>query len=211
MLLAGALAAPAQAQVVSPEILHTGTAPTGYEVTFRFVDPTASSVRIKGEWFFSSAAESSAVPPVSPGRLPSQWRPGDFPMPFPNSFQPNWPVNDLTRDANGVWTFTTPLPPGTFTYALYRNCTAAPPNLTGCTPLSDPLNPRGTRAKGPLEPTSQVYVPTDPAFGGADHSWQAPITPAGALDVVTSIRRVRGRWASTCRRATTATARSRIR
>jgi enterochelin esterase-like enzyme len=185
VVVAGALAAPAHAQVVSPEVRHTGTAPTGYEVTIRFVDPSASSVRIKGEWYFSSAAESSAVPPVSPGRLPSQWRPGDFPMPFPNSFAPNWPVNDLVKDANGVWTFTTPLPPGTFTYALYRNCTAAPPNLTGCTPLSDPLNPPWNQGKGTVEPTSQVYVPTDSAFGGTDHSWQAPISPAGALDVVT--------------------------
>ena len=69
--------------MVSPEIRHTGTAPTGYEVTIRYVDASASSVRIKGEWYFSSAAESSAVPPVSPGRLPSQWRPGDFPLSFP--------------------------------------------------------------------------------------------------------------------------------
>ena len=128
-------------------------------------------------------------------------------MPFPNSFMPNWPVNDLVKDANGVWTFTTPLPPGTFTYALYRNCTAAPPNLTGCTPLSDPLNPPWNQGKGTVEPTSQVYVPTDPAFGGADHSWQAPITPAGALDVVTYPPPARGPSASTCRPATTATGR----
>ena len=50
-----------------------------------------------------------------------------------------------------------------------------------------------------MEPTSQVYVPSDPAFGGADHSWQAPITPAGALDVVTYPPESPGPWASTCR------------
>src|SRR3954468_2355606 len=175
----------ARAAVVSPEVRHTGTGPTGYEVTIRYVDPTATRVRIKGEWYFSSAAESSGVPAVSPGRLPTQWRPGDFPMPFPNALAPNWPVNDLTLDPQtGVWSFTTPLPPGTFTYAFYRNCNAPPPNLTGCTATSDPSNPPWNQGKGTLEPTSQVYVPSDPAFGSVDHSWQAPIAAAGKLEDV---------------------------
>ena len=187
-LCVATLAVPAAAEaqtVVSPEVRRTGTGPTGYEVTIRFHDPTATRVRIKGEWFFSSAAESSGVPAVSPGRTPSQWRPGDFPMPFPNALAPNWPVNDLTLDAaTGVWSFTTPLPPGTFTYALYRNCNATPPNLTGCAALSDPANPPWNQGKGTTELTSQVYVPSDPAFGSADHSWQAPITAAGTLEDV---------------------------
>ena len=41
--------------VVSPEVTHTGTAPTGYAVTFRISDPTATRMRIRGEWFFSGA------------------------------------------------------------------------------------------------------------------------------------------------------------
>jgi enterochelin esterase-like enzyme len=182
------LLAPAAAQaqtVVSPEVKHTGTGPTGYEVTIRVYDPTAARVRVKGEWYFSSASESSGVPATSPGRVPSQWRPGDFPMPFPNALAPNWPVNDLTLDpATGVWSFTTPLPPGTFTYALYRNCNATPPNLTGCTATSDPSNPPWNTGKGTVEPTSQVYVPSDPAFGSEDLSWQAPIAAAGKLEDV---------------------------
>jgi enterochelin esterase-like enzyme len=178
-------AAHAQTPVVSPEVTHTGTGPTGYEVTIRVVDPTATRIRVKGEWYFSSASESSGVPAVSPGRLPIQWRPGDFPMPFPNALAPNWPVNDLVKDpVTGVWSFTTPLPPGTFTYALYRNCDAVPPNLTGCVATSDPLNPPWNQGKGTVEPTSQVYVPSDPAFGSEDLSWQAPVTPAGTLEDV---------------------------
>ena len=182
------LLAPAAAQaqtVVSPEVKHTGTGPTGYEVTIRVYDPTATRVRVKGEWYFSSASESSGVPATSPGRVPTQWRPGDFPMPFPNALAPNWPVDDLTLDpATGVWSFTTPLPPGTFTYALYRNCNATPPNLTGCTATSDPSNPPWNTGKGTVEPTSQVYVPSDPAFGSEDLSWQAPIAAAGTLQDV---------------------------
>jgi enterochelin esterase-like enzyme len=183
-LLAPAATARAQT-VVSPEVKHTGTGPTGYEVTIRVYDPTATRVRVKGEWYFSSASESSGVPATSPGRVPSQWRPGDFPMPFPNALAPNWPVNDLTLDAaTGVWSFTTPLPPGTFTYALYRNCNATPPNLTGCVATSDPSNPPWNAGKGTLEPTSQVYVPSDPAFGSEDLSWQAPNPVAGTLEDV---------------------------
>ena len=76
-LLGAVLPGAAEAQtpaVVSPEVVHTGTAPTGYEVTFRIHDPSALRMRIKGEWSFSAASDSSASPPVSAGRLPSQWR-----------------------------------------------------------------------------------------------------------------------------------------
>jgi len=51
-LAALAFAAPAHAQapaVVSPEVTHTGTGPTGYTVTFRISDPTATRMRIRGE------------------------------------------------------------------------------------------------------------------------------------------------------------------
>src|SRR3954462_12924038 len=94
-VLALALAPGARAQapaVVSPQVVHTGTAPTGYEVTFRVYDPAAARMRIKGEWFFSSLAGSSVDPPTSGGRLPSQWKPGDFPLATPNTTDPNWPV-----------------------------------------------------------------------------------------------------------------------
>ena len=79
-----ALAPAAHAQtVVSPEVTHTGTAPTGYTVTFRIADPTATRMRIRGEWFFSSAADTTTT--SSAGRLPSQWRVGDFPIANPNA------------------------------------------------------------------------------------------------------------------------------
>jgi enterochelin esterase-like enzyme len=163
--------------VVSPEVVSTDEGPTGYEVTFRVHDPTAERMRIKGEWYFSSEEGSSAQPPVSEGRLPSEWRPGDFPLGFPNASGANWPVHDMVRDEAGVWSFTTPLPSGTFTYQLFRNCDANPPQLSGCTPLSDPANPPWN-TQGSIERTSQVYVPSDPRFGTEDLSWQAP-APAG--------------------------------
>ena len=120
---APALAQSETPQIVSPEVVHTGTGPTGYEVTFRYYDPTATNVRIKGEWFFSDDANSSASPATSAGYLPSEWMPGYFPIAYPNSTAANWPVNEMTLDpSTGVWSFTTPLPSGVFTYARRSEC-----------------------------------------------------------------------------------------
>ena len=106
----------------SPQVLHTGRAPTGYEVTFRYYDPSATTVQVRGEWFFSNAANTTTT--SSLGLLPTQWSPGDFPIAFPNQGPaPNWPVAQMTLDhATGVWSYTTPLPSGTFTYGFYVNC-----------------------------------------------------------------------------------------
>src|SRR3954451_515276 len=82
----------------SPEVVHTGQGPTGYTVTFRYYAPTATSVRLRGEWFFSDAAHTTTT--SSAGRLPSQWQPGDFPIASPNSgAAANWPVVQMTLDA----------------------------------------------------------------------------------------------------------------
>jgi enterochelin esterase-like enzyme len=72
----------------------------------------------------------------------------------------------------GVWSWTTPLPSGTFTYNFFRDC--ATDDGSGCTSLSDPSSPPWNTT-GSVEPTSQVYVPSDPAFGTVDYSWQAPM------------------------------------
>jgi enterochelin esterase-like enzyme len=173
----------------SPQVIHTGTGPTGYEVTFRYKDPTAASVQIKGEWYFAnlsdiSAPASTATSVVTtPGLLPPQWRPGDFPVASPNSTAANWPVISMTRNPDGVWTYTTPLPSGVFSYGFYVNCTS--PAQSGCTEVSDPANPPWNTS-GSVEPTSQVYVPSDPRFGTVSYSWQAPARgPHGTLTDVT--------------------------
>jgi hypothetical protein len=185
-LVAGLAFAPtAHAQaptVVSPEVTHTGTNPTGYTVTFRIYDPTATRMRIRGEWFFSGASDTTTT--SSAGRLPSQWQLGDFPIANPNAgAAANWPVADMTKGTDGVWTYTTPMPSGTFTYNFYRNCDANPPQLTGCTGTFDPSNPPFNQVNGAtvgsLEPSSQVYVPSDPAFGTRDLSLEAPIAAHG--------------------------------
>jgi len=171
--------------VVSPEVVRTHTAPTGYQVTFRIHDPDAARMRIKGEWSFSSAVDVAADPTNANPRLPPEWQFGDFPLGSPNSPAASWPVTDMVKDENGVWSWTTPLPSGVFSYQFYADCDAAAPALMGCAPVSDPSNPPWN-TEGSVQLTSQVYVPADERFGTEDFSWQAA-APVGKRGTLTSV------------------------
>jgi enterochelin esterase-like enzyme len=197
-------ASAADAPVRSPEVTHTGKAPTGYTVTFRYLNPTAQKVQIKGEWYFARPGDLpqlAATPdhPVIEGQalLPADWRPGDFPLQRPNSTGPNFPIADMTKDKDGVWTYTIPLPSGTFTYAFMVDCpapaaTPAPADGRGqqqCRSISDPgnrpWNEKNGAAVGPVTPNSQVFVPSDHDFYTVDYWWQGPAKVKGALAHVT--------------------------
>jgi enterochelin esterase-like enzyme len=185
----------------SPVVTHTGKAPTGYTVTFRYANPTARRVLIKGEWYFARPGELpriAATPdhPVveSQGLLPTDWRPGDFPLQRPNSTGPNFPITEMTRGKDGVWSYTTPLPSGVFTYAYFVDCTppvpgqqpqqqpGQPPCRAIADPVNRPWNDRGGVVAGSVANNSQVFVPSDPAFNSIDYSWQAPAKLQGKLE-----------------------------
>lgn len=172
-----------------PEVRRTGIGPTGYEVTFRYANPAAKSVFIKGEWCFSRPSEwtQMAGTPDQPviashGILPQDWRPGDIPLAYPNAVGPNWPIQPMVRDADGAWTFTTPLPPGVYTYSFLAGEGDDPARWA---PISDPDNPPWNEAGGDrlgsVAPCSQVHVPADPAFAGPDLWWQGPAKVQGQL------------------------------
>jgi len=180
----------------SPTVVRTRRPPTGYTVTFRYRDPSAKSVQLEGEWYFSSPAwyvssASHPTPATSQGLLPGKWKPGDFPLGWPDTglTTAGWPVVDMKKDsATGVWSDTIPLPSGDFDYGFLVNCPSAVGRdslVTQCPELSDPSNPpwndRDGVTVGSVEPTSQVYVPSDPAFDTVNYSWQAPTSPRGAL------------------------------
>jgi enterochelin esterase-like enzyme len=158
-------------------------------VTFRFSAPNAPGVQLEGEWYFSSPGHTRIG--SSEGRLPSKWKPGDFPIGWPNyGTTAGWPIIDMTKDSHtGVWTAEVPLPSGVFNYDFILGCSAQEeleaPAQPVCTHVSDPSNPpwKGTDAAriSALEPSSQVYVPSDPAFHTVDNSWQAPASPRGRL------------------------------
>jgi enterochelin esterase-like enzyme len=181
--MAGAVQAQVPVTSLQPVVLKTGKGPTGYTVTFHYRGPGAKSVQIQGEWYFSAPGHAS--PSRSQGLLPSEWKPGDFPIGWPNTgVGAAWPVAEMTKDRNtGVWSYTTPLPSGEFNYWYFVNCPSA--DGTGCTALPDPSNPawnvHNGITTGSVEPTSQVYVPSDPAFGTVDYAWQAPTSPRGEL------------------------------
>ena len=194
LIAAGAMAAilqaPAAAAPAGPQVVHTARGPTGYAVTFRYRNPAAKRVRIRGEWLFarpSGLPQVAATPdhPVVEGQglLPDAWRPGDFPLQKPNSTGPNFAIADMTRGRDGSWTFTVPLPSGVFTYAFEVDCTEADPRK--CRGVSDPANPpwneRGGTAGESRVNNSQVFVPSDPAFGTVDYAWQGPARVKGRL------------------------------
>jgi enterochelin esterase-like enzyme len=177
-----------------PIIRRTNRPPTGYTVTFRYWDPVATSVQIKGEWYFANPTEltqtaSTATSTVAtPGLLPSQWQPGDFPIDYPNAVAANWPVANMTLNpVTGVWSYTTPLPSGVFTYGFFVNCFSS--TQSGCTEVSDPSNPPWNQQDGltigSVEPTSQVYMPSDAKFDTVNYWWQAPNRERGTLTDVT--------------------------
>jgi enterochelin esterase-like enzyme len=196
--------AASQKPVRLPEVTHTGKAPTGYTVTFRYLNTAAKKVQIKGEWYFARREGMEQTTPKpgfsvfeGQGILPNDWQPGDFPFikfdpDDPYSLGGNWPIADMTKDKDGVWTYTTPLPSGVFTYGFLADC--ADPCKTGTTigapGISDPNNrpwneTKGGVIDGSIQRNSQVYVPSDPSFGTVDYSWEGPAKHQGKLSHVT--------------------------
>lgn len=175
---------------LGPVVHHTGKSPTGYTVTFRYRDPTAKIVQIEGEWYFSSP-ESTSVE-SSEGRSASQWEQGDIainpdaPQDILAGLKSTWPDAAMTKDAGGVWSYTTPLPSGVYSYGFVVNCTHSdltpaqqanpetPSTYTGCPEIADPSNPPWNEHKGVTHGStvtySQIYVPSDPAFHTNDYS-----------------------------------------
>jgi enterochelin esterase-like enzyme len=177
----GAWAQTSSRAVPSPEVTHTGTAPTGYTVTFRYANPAAKRVQIKGEWYFERPSEQAQLSPTpnhpiveSQGILPTDWKSGDVPLQRPNSTGPNFPVAEMIKGKDGVWTYTIPLPSGVWTYAYLVDCQEG----ARCNAISDPANAPWNEKNGAPDGgavhNSQTYVPSDAKFGTVDFSWQAP-------------------------------------
>lgn len=78
--------------------------------------------------------------PVVEGQelMPTEWEPGDFPPVSPNSTNPNWPVAEMVKGNEGVWTYTIPLPSGVFTDGFFVDCPTE--DTAECPQISDPEN-----------------------------------------------------------------------
>jgi S-formylglutathione hydrolase FrmB len=91
-------------------VYRSSESPTGYYVTFRYKDPGAARVRIFGEWKFSDKSDASFFTGTNAG--PEQWKDG-----YTVWTTSDWPVADMKLNkANGVWSYTIPLPCGTWNY-----------------------------------------------------------------------------------------------
>ncbi|MDR3201976.1 MAG: Ig-like domain repeat protein, partial [Bifidobacteriaceae bacterium] len=166
---------------LGPTIKYTGAAPTGYEVTFRYQAPASvASVQIYGEWYFSQP--SSIVNGASADlRLGKDWLPGDVPAGVNNA----WRAEPMQLGSDGIWTFTTPLPSGAYSYRYYHNCASV--TGSGCTAIADPANlpwsnTAAAAAQGAgQQALSQVYVPSSAKFPTYANEYQAPPSAAGAV------------------------------
>ncbi|MEV0157286.1 alpha/beta hydrolase-fold protein [Micromonospora sp. NPDC050686] len=177
---AGALAAPAAsaapAAPLRPTVTRTDQPPTGYSVTFRYQAPeNVQQVHIYGDWWYSDPAN---IPCQDCGdaRPPAEWQPGDV------AATP-WHIQAMQKGPDGVWTFTTPLPAGTFRYAFTHDCTNE--LATGCTLYDDPANRWQIQPQYPGAPgavRSTIYVPASRKFPTYDTGYQAPVATMGTLE-----------------------------
>lgn len=174
--LAGVPSATADpASDLGPEVTFTNRAPTGHEVTFRYEAPAGvESVQVYGEWWFSQP-ENVTCEGCGDARTGAKWQPGDI-------LAGPWQTLPMEQGDDGVWTFTTPLPSGTFRYAFTHDCES--PTAEDCELLPDPANPLEVEphdgARGSL--LSRVYVPSSKRFPTYDNDYQSPVRKAGTLE-----------------------------
>jgi hypothetical protein len=143
-------------------VIKSEDSPTGYFVTFRYKDPNASRVRIYGEWAFSAFDQASFV--TSENATPWQWKDGDTIW-----STKGWPTADMIKnEKTGVWSYTIPLPTGTWNYRFYVGGTANAEltDYSNAVMIADPNNkhyifdPNATNLS-PEQCLTSIYVPYD--------------------------------------------------
>jgi enterochelin esterase-like enzyme len=159
---------------LGPQVVKTDAGPTGYSVTFRYDAPDdVERVRIWGEWQFSDPAAIISTTSAE-GRFGSDWKPGDVIAPS----APGFLLSDMAKGEDGVWSWTTPLPAGTFSYHFVHEECPGPSN-SGCTRYVDPANPGWASQLTPTgaQTFSQVHVPAHPLHPTYDYPYQTPTSP----------------------------------
>ncbi|WP_062461413.1 alpha/beta hydrolase-fold protein [Demequina soli] len=153
-----------------PEVVASGSSPTGYEVTFRLAAPDADQVWLAGDLYLTTP-DLLGVAGASRSWLGDGWTPGDVPtLPLAEDLAP------LTRGDDGVWELTAAVPAGLWNYGFVtRECTL----VLVCEVTADPANP-APLATDPDEAQqwSRLFVPVDPAHPTYDAADQLPAAPA---------------------------------
>ncbi|KAI1845420.1 hypothetical protein JX265_005281 [Neoarthrinium moseri] len=173
-------------------VRKTGRAPTGYEVDFSYTNTTASRVLIGGGLqLFTDEFHTTLT--SSGGFDPRDYRPGDF---YVGSFggprDRAWPY-EMVRSSgdDGLWTFTTPLPSGIYSFAYLVDCD----NPFACSIdtgqlVIDPDLPPYRNVQGD-QVASSFQVPYDAQFQGTptidlnfDYALSAPAGSRGTIKPV---------------------------
>ncbi len=188
----------------SPEIVKNDNSPTGYFVTFRYMDKNAQKVGLMGDWMFSDIHHSSHWD--SARIWPEQWKKGLFPHTLlglkktpedltsgkdqtkinPMMFEFDWDILKLglyemkKTEREGLFEYTLPLPSGVFNYRFVLDMPDG--NPLKMVTVTDPANPPFTIG-GKVQPYSQVYVPFDGQRQIIDRGVELPMEDGGRLEV----------------------------
>ncbi|KAI1370167.1 carbohydrate esterase family 1 protein [Hypoxylon crocopeplum] len=151
----------------SVTVRKTSKGPTGYEVDFKYTNTTASRVLIGGglQVFsdqFHTTLDSRAW------YDPHDYQPGDFYVTYGRQEEGyEWPY-EMKSDGDGLWTYTTPLPSGIYTYAYLVDCNYAPNcSIDTGQLVIDPDLPPFQNVQGD-QVASSFQVPFDAKFQGTD-------------------------------------------
>ena len=141
-------------------VIKSDDSPTGYYVTFRYKDPEATRVRIYGEWAFTDIYHASFF--TSMNATPEEWEDG-----YTVWKTNGWPTADMTKsEATGIWSYTIPLPTGTWCYRYYVGGVdgAKLTDYTDAIMVADPVNVNYLATPdevGGEQLLTAVYVPRD--------------------------------------------------
>ena len=155
------------------EIWASEESPTGYYVTFRYVDPEAERVRLYGEFMFAKPYENS----LYVHKASTEWTEGSFPM-----YGDGWATVEMEKNEDGVWEYTLALPNGTFSYRFMVGGDEGTEtkDTTGATmhwdpsrvPLRNSYDMEGIT--GGDHYLSTIYVPYDETKNVEDRRIEAP-------------------------------------
>lgn len=165
-------------------VRQTGAPPTGYEVDITYNNTTATSVLLGGIDKLTDEFHTSGTFFSVSGQYDfASYKPGDFRAPTGNP--PGTNAIPMTKDANGVWTVTLPLPSGQYPYTFHPDCPG--PGILNCSTFGvslfpDPDNPPFVNLPGD-QLTSQFQVPFDEQFqaypiSGLNFDYALPVSDA---------------------------------
>ncbi|EME89733.1 carbohydrate esterase family 1 protein, partial [Pseudocercospora fijiensis CIRAD86] len=136
-------------------VVPSNGSPTGYKVTIKYHNSSAQEVQIAGIPHFTNQYQTTITSAASFD--PTDYKPGDFPAFTDVS------VYSMEAKGDGAFTFTRPLPSGTYQYYFLPDCQ----NVTLCVSMdqgiTDPDNPPFETVQG-TEAGSPFQVPYHPGY-----------------------------------------------